>query len=81
MSQPITEIPMAKMTPPAAYPSIENMSTQAVSDVSGQTTEQCEHHRNEESGSSLLRLRGGAGCLTNCLATIGCCCICEECCC
>lgn len=82
MSQP-TEVPMATMAAPAAYPTLENMTTdKQVAEVSEQTTGQCENHRNEDSGSSsLLRLRGGAGCITDCLAAIGCCFVCEECCC
>ncbi|CAO3704044.1 unnamed protein product [Rhizopus stolonifer] len=35
----------------------------------------------EQYNDSSLRLRGGAGCLTDFLAAIGCCCICEDCCC
>lgn len=76
----ITEIPMAKMNSPAPYPTMENMSTtQTNKDYPEQNSEQCQHK--EESGSILLRLRGGAGCLTNCLAAIGCCCVCDACCC
>lgn len=84
MSQPITEVPMATMAAPAAYPTLSNMTTNNVAEVQDQTTGQCENHRNEDSGSSssfLLRLRGGGGCFTDCLAALGCCFVCEECCC
>lgn len=81
MSQPISEIPMATMAKNTGYPTIETMTTQTTPNVPDQTAGQCENHRNEDSGSFMLRLRGGAGCITNCLAAIGCCCICEECCC
>ncbi|GAN08485.1 hypothetical protein MAM1_0207d07997 [Mucor ambiguus] len=87
MSQPITEIPMATVAnhPSAAatYPTLNQMSTDGALQVPDQTVGQCEHHRQEDAGSPsfLLRLRGGGGCITDCLAAIGCCCICEECCC
>lgn len=82
MTQPMNEVPMATMAAPAAYPSLENMTTQndQTNTVVGQQDHECTKN-NEDSGSFLLRLRGGGGCITDCLAAIGCCCVCEECCC
>lgn len=83
MTQPVVnEVPMATMAAPAPYPSIDNMTTQnaEVNTAVDQNQHDC-NKNNEDSGSFLLRLRGGGGCITDCLAAIGCCCVCEECCC
>ncbi|KAI9256184.1 hypothetical protein BY458DRAFT_558432 [Sporodiniella umbellata] len=70
MSQPVntTEVPLTTLSP--AY--IQNTMSTVSNDTPSTQPEQ-----NQEA----LRLKGGAGCLTECLAAIGCCCICEECCC
>ncbi|KAI8889420.1 hypothetical protein K501DRAFT_282318 [Backusella circina FSU 941] len=70
MNQYANEIPLE--APKAtlngsAYPSIDNMTT---SNKPEQNTNQQE-----------INPKGGAGCLTDFLAAIGCCCICEDCCC
>ncbi|CEP09560.1 hypothetical protein [Parasitella parasitica] len=84
MSEAVTDIRMATLADsPSVYPSSNQMSTINVSQTSDQNPRQSENH-NQDTGSSssfLLRLRGGGGCITDCLAAIGCCCICEECCC
>lgn len=77
MSQPITEVPMATIANNAGYPTVDTMSTHATVNVPDETAGKS----NEDSGSFMLRLRGGAGCITDCLAAIGCCCVFEECCC
>ncbi|CAO3677931.1 hypothetical protein G6F70_006138 [Rhizopus microsporus] len=70
----MSEIPMTPLAAPASiYPASENiMTTQQNQANSGEQEQQDQR--------SILRLRGG-GCITDCLAAIGCCCICEECCC
>ncbi|KAI8876383.1 hypothetical protein K501DRAFT_52879 [Backusella circina FSU 941] len=77
MSQNTADMPLEPMAQPTAYPTTESMTT-----ANAKAPEQIpEESNNAESGSILLRLRGGAGCITDCLAAIGCCCLCEECCC
>ncbi|CAO3669787.1 unnamed protein product [Rhizopus stolonifer] len=69
MSQPVNanEIPMNPVAPVYA----ENIMS----------TTPNEQPSEQEQNQEALRLKGGGGCITDCLAAIGCCCICEECCC
>ncbi|KAI8356212.1 hypothetical protein BD560DRAFT_406855 [Blakeslea trispora] len=72
MSEPLdnsTPVPTSNAT----YPATETMTTAPVDSQPKESQ--------TEQQTSMLRLRGGGGCITNCLAAIGCCCICEECCC
>ncbi|KAI9259376.1 hypothetical protein BY458DRAFT_557752 [Sporodiniella umbellata] len=73
MNQPTTnEVPLATLPP-----TYQSSTITTNPETNGQRDEQPTEDQNKES----LRLRGGAGCITDCLAAIGCCCICEDCCC